>query len=647
MLFSLVNISALWYTSQTKIVDIIRSFDLSHCTSLAMITGQAEGQHIVSAFQNRVVTVVPLDTALLSNLYANHVKVMDNGDVSSIATTFVSEMAGAGKTHKIHMYVAEKHLNYKHIPVVGPIAAEQLIQLLERDHGTDTGPSAFHIDIGPNASADLNDLLFQLLISGLLQDASGHLYHRKTGDVFLIELPNVFQGKNQTKPGVHGVEFLEQLPVIVSVFSADDFDLYKNELSSSGGKITFSRVPNYELQFVCKYLQAFQNQVFAQFKAEDEDFHPDITEDVDGASCFNLLHQITAGGTETEEGDTSYVIFTNFLRFSFPQFVNVTYYELLTNMAVAGALGCPPFKHFIIDFLVKTGVDFSTKAVSRSAQLQGNAIIEEESHNTLRLSTQEIFATRFDRMRHWEDSDHPFVVLNQAAVQLTDILPGGIGIISLNPDLIDQTMDRNMKELLAFNGFNFDTDYRKITKEDAINLLCVVLGAVHVQDMQPQYVLTFDNMMKMISIQLRVKCDIPAVIMGETGCGKTALIRYLCEFINVPLFILDVHGGITDEYITEWMQKPIAQAKADRSRDFYVFFDEINTCNSMSLFKNIICDRSMNGMLLPSNMKFIAACNPYRLLTEQDTERERIGLVFQQKNALEVIPDPLSHLVYR
>ncbi len=26
-----------------------------------------------------------------------------------------------------------------------------------------------------------------------------------------------------------------------------------------------------------------------------------------------------------------------------------------------------------------------------------------------------------------------------------------------------------------------------------------------------------------------IRCDIPVVIMGETGCGKTRLIRYMCN----------------------------------------------------------------------------------------------------------------------
>ena len=31
-----------------------------------------------------------------------------------------------------------------------------------------------------------------------------------------------------------------------------------------------------------------------------------------------------------------------------------------------------------------------------------------------------------------------------------------------------------------------------------------------------------------------IRCDIPVVIMGETGCGKTCLIRYMCGLQSGP-----------------------------------------------------------------------------------------------------------------
>ena len=35
--------------------------------------------------------------------------------------------------------------------------------------------------------------------------------------------------------------------------------------------------------------------------------------------------------------------------------------------------------------------------------------------------------------------------------------------------------------------------------------------------------------------------------MGECGCGKTELVRYLCAWCKLPLLTLNVHGGTTEE----------------------------------------------------------------------------------------------------
>ena len=75
-------------------------------------------------------------------------------------------------------------------------------------------------------------------------------------------------------------------------------------------------------------------------------------------------------------------------------------------------------------------------------------------------------------------------------------------------------------------------------------------------DPDPSYALTYDNLVKMLAIQMRFRyschvhllycgmlacaalfvgvhcvnrCGIPVVIMGETGCGKTRLVRYMCQ----------------------------------------------------------------------------------------------------------------------
>ncbi len=54
------------------------------------------------------------------------------------------------------------------------------------------------------------------------------------------------------------------------------------------------------------------------------------------------------------------------------------------------------------------------------------------------------------------------------------------------------------------------------------------MGVKWACDPDESYELTGDNVKKILAILMRFRCNIPVVIMGETGCGKTRLIRYLC-----------------------------------------------------------------------------------------------------------------------
>ena len=60
-----------------------------------------------------------------------------------------------------------------------------------------------------------------------------------------------------------------------------------------------------------------------------------------------------------------------------------------------------------------------------------------------------------------------------------------------------------------------------------------------------KFCLTGDTVLKMLAFYYRIRCGIPVVLLGECGCGKTFLIKYMCEWIDADLLILDIHGGTT------------------------------------------------------------------------------------------------------
>ena len=82
----------------------------------------------------------------------------------------------------------------------------------------------------------------------------------------------------------------------------------------------------------------------------------------------------------------------------------------------------------------------------------------------------------------------------------------------------------------------------------------------------------------------------------------------------------------------------------------WVFLDEINTCNCLSLITEIMIKNSCKGENIRKNVKFIDACNPYRLYTK---ENEIIGLYDETKYIrrklvynVNPLPIPLLNFVF-
>jgi len=141
-------------------------------------------------------------------------------------------------------------------------------------------------------------------------------------------------------------------------------------------------------------------------------------------------------------------------------------------------------------------------------------------------------------------------------------------------------------------------------------------------------------------------------MMGETGCGKTSLIRILSEMKNegdtTKMKILNIHAGTNDDDIIKFIYESvipeankIIEDEANKKKVYnekhlifeqtklWVFLDEINTCKSMGLISELICKHTCQGKTLPENIVFIAACNPYRTRNTK-IKQEKIGLDVNQ-----------------
>ena len=196
-------------------------------------------------------------------------------------------------------------------------------------------------------------------------------------------------------------------------------------------------------------------------------------------------------------------------------------------------------------------------------------------------------------------------------------------------DKKNENVKKNEKDLKA-------KEEEKKGKEELLSL----------EEIADNYVFTADNFVKMILILIRIKSNVPVIMMGETGCGKTSLIKKLSELLNngsnKKMEILNIHAGINDDEIINFIKKINEKSKKleeeEKSRKInyakynkyfeekklWVFLDEINTCKSMGLISELICKHSCQGTKLNYNIVFIAACNPYRLI--EDKKQTETGL---------------------
>jgi len=102
----------------------------------------------------------------------------------------------------------------------------------------------------------------------------------------------------------------------------------------------------------------------------------------------------------------------------------------------------------------------------------------------------------------------------------------------------------------------------------------------------------------MVLLVFRIISNVPVIIMGDTGCGKASLITKLNQILNNgenTREIVNIHPGIKDDKLCQIMEKVDQKAKNMKDKELGLFFDEINTCLSLSLLTEIYIKRAYNG----------------------------------------------------
>ena len=208
--------------------------------------------------------------------------------------------------------------------------------------------------------------------------------------------------------------------------------------------------------------------------------------------------------------------------------------------------------------------------------------------------------------------------------------------------------------------YKFNQAFDSLNRREQIEKITNIMGINNFSDPDPSYQLTEDNVNKLLAIHMRIRTNMPIIIMGETGCGKTRMVKFLCD-LQIPsnsnlknMFIVKVHGGTTELDIEKVVMKADQRARSlnkEYKGDIILFLDEMNSTEAIGYVKQVVCDRRVGQHQLDERLKIICACNPYR--KHSDTvimKLERAGLGYRVR--AEATADrfghvPMRQLVYR
>uniref|UniRef100_A0A9J7YJS3 RING-type E3 ubiquitin transferase n=1 Tax=Cyprinus carpio carpio TaxID=630221 RepID=A0A9J7YJS3_CYPCA len=525
--------------------------------------------------------------------------------------------------------------------------SERLAPLREQD------PVLLHIDTAALCHG-LEEFLFKLLILGCLSDRKGTIWRRNPAHLVAIEALQRVQ-KSQTQMEItHG--FLHTLPTI---FCRPPKDVKALEIRRKKEGYTYldplmdnEEFKSEAIQRPYQYLKRFnRNENLDRFKYK--------ARSVEGDPVDCLHHLLSNYGLK----DPSWAELKHF-----------TWFLNLQLKDCENSLFCDPdfladnlsgFKDFIVKFMIHMARDFASPSIDISD--------ESPSFFSENEDEEDILAKLCIRKR-WENEPHPYIFFNADHFTMSflgfHVQKNGTILNAVDPRsgnvLMGNVMTQDLFSDIERQRINLSENFDDLSREDKIRKISFVVGAKKGWekgkfDPDPTYELTTDNVMKMLAIHMRFRCEIPVIIMGETGCGKTRLIRFLCDLQREGrdvenMKLVKVHGGTTSEVIYRKVQEAEELAQKNRQKyelDTVLFFDEANTTEAIFAIKEVLCDKTVQGYSLKKNsgLKIIAACNPYRRHTSKMIDRlERAGLGYRVK--AEETEDrlgkvPMRQLVYR
>ena len=558
-------------------------------------------------------------------------------------------------------------IHYIYFPIGGKFSKKDLFDRLFKlpDMTNLNEKFAIHIDISQTKEIQiLKEFFFKLIIFRKC-DMKETARNFGSNVKIIIELPNDF------------IDYKKNIEILSK--------LKKENIEQVS---TLKLTP--ELINVAKILSLYESDAILKSKKVDLD---EVSLDLDQSKITSLINKYLGNINVDKPNYYQFNIFIKILADEFIKFYDCQGYSVdtLANNGIASKIGRENtlkligLRKFIIKSLIQVTKIFLVGPYESfiKSQEKNKKIMNENGEEKEKLINKEL-NIKIDSVSF--DSIKPsLIVFNEDGGSCTIIATCSEKESEFqnlerlyntqNPEYLSCIINKNKKiEQIDYKKLK---PFKDLSGDEIFDNLISFLNASKIKEKKKEilgsYIYTPDNFIKVVLILMRIRVGIPVILMGETGCGKTSLIEMASKLINngkICIYKMNIHAGIEDDDIINFMNDVKKKVNSDDDRKIkeeiknfeslpektqkaylknktrekiyesyaievmkkkiWIFFDEINTCNSMGLFTEIMCKNTMRGEPLDSRYVYIAACNPYRVSDENS--KSNILNVLYKKN---------------
>ena len=608
-----------------------------------------------------------------------------------------SDISGLGKTTYIYNLARKNNMKYIYFPIKGNYAKNELLnQLKDTIEIKPNLNNIIHIDIYDSQDEnEIKEFLFYFIFFKFYEKGNDifNYGHLDNNIKIIIELPNIY------KNYFDKYKILNYIPIEKEIKIRKEY-----KIPNLNEKIFINQLGLSKIQIVSNIINLFNNN-----EIQNKNFGMNSQNLLSEEKCEEIINSTL--NSIVKNSTINFYQKINFIKLLSSEFIKFT---MCSNLSFSGGMG--NLRKNIINSIIVNSKYIIELNNFETMLYEVNANIRKESERE----------TNFEKKMYEIQKEKNKINYNKIQPSLIGLQNDGnfVSIISSNDNCeLLRDINKHIKEINK--QFNLNLDYIKKPIEYNNNelrreLLKIIVdenfldnGKLKYENIEDilnnifnDYVFTLDNFIKMVLLFLRIRAGIPTVIIGETGCGKTYLIKMLSYIYgqNISLYILKFHAGITDNNVINFIRKTIEKVENDeddlinqlyeyinknkyidnfrkneemyydklwffqkwffkpeyknkynnykdeiynkiKNRKIIIFFDEINTSNSLGTIKRIICDENFRQKyVIPKRFIIICACNPYRFLSEQNKNLQfGLSMRYQKNRKLVYTVNPLPY----